>query len=307
MIRFDAGRIDQATHWPVLRNALAAIALSPESLTLTEIGQTAELVAIVKDENGGTLDGPEVFWSSSDTTVAAAAGDGARALLTPVGNGTAIVSASTGAIEANVAVTVDISQRSVLLEIYGALGGDEWRRNLNWGTAAPLDMWHGVVTDAGGNVTELGLRSNGLSGLIPPVIGMLESLDHLDLGANSLTGPIPPELGNLDYLGWLRLEHNELTGSIPSELGDLPSLESLRLSHNGLTGQIPPRFAGLGYLHVLEIDNTALSGPLPRELLDISLGRFHWNETDLCAPADTEFQRWLASIGDQIGNRECSP
>lgn len=236
------------------------------------------------------------------------AGGGARALLTPVGNGTAVVSASTGAVEADVAVTVDISQRSVLLEIYRAMGGDEWMRNLNWGTAAPLDMWHGVVTDAEGNVTKLDLSRNGLSGTIPPAIGMLESLVFLILETNGrLSGPIPPELGNLDNLALLWLEHNELTGSIPSELGDLPSLVSLKLSHNGLTGQVPPRFANLGYLDVLAIDNTALSGRLPRELLDISLGRFHWNETDLCAPADTEFRRWLESIGDQIGNRECSP
>ena len=62
---------------------------------------------------------------------------------------------------------------------------------------------------------------NTITGLIPPEIGNLINLTHLELDHNFLSGPIPPEIGNLINLVQLELDHNNLTGSIPREIGQL--------------------------------------------------------------------------------------
>jgi len=38
----------------------------------------------------------------------------------------------------------------------------------------------------------------------------------------------------------------------------------------------------------------------------LTLESFHWNDTDLCAPADDAFQEWLKSIEDHQGDGNCS-
>ncbi|MDE2764499.1 MAG: hypothetical protein OXK74_17230 [Gemmatimonadota bacterium] len=152
------------------------------------------------------------------------------------------------------------------------------------------------------------LFADGLAGPIPPELGDLRSLQQLILSQNDLTGPIPPGLGNLRHLLRLSLSGNDLTGAIPSELGDLNELAILDLSYNeDLTGTVPPALGNLEQLRLLLIHATGLSGRLPRELIGVPLDMFLWDRTDLCAPADEEFQRWLASIPDHRGGGECAP
>ena len=58
-------------------------------------------------------------------------------------------------------------------------------------------------------------------GEIPPELGMLTNLLHLDLSVNRLSGKIPPELGLLIRLSELNLHVNDLSGEIPPDLGNL--------------------------------------------------------------------------------------
>ena len=384
--------------------APATIAIAPEivALTDTEPGATEALLAVIQDKNGRALHDVQVNWSITDSSVATVVGAGQSGSITVVGNGSTVVSASVGTLDAQATVTVRMSNRWVLLEVYNALGGDEWVSNTNWGSDQPLDTWHGVTTDSRGDVVELSMGSNGVSGSLPAEIGMLGSLEVLrltrekltgpippELGnltnlrvlwlrSNDLTGPIPPELGNLSGLNWLdlgenrlegaippelgdltelsglRLEGNRLEGAIPPELGDLASLQDLHLGSNDLTGPIPselgnltelralflrgnrlegtippglgnlpkigilsldwndltgpipPEFGNFESLRGLNVSHTSLSGRLPRELIGVSLNSFFWNETDLCSPADGEFQQWLMSIRRHMENRKCS-
>ena len=99
-------------------------------------------------------------------------------------------------------------------------------------------------------------------------------VDELRLSANGLTGTIGAELGVLIHLMALYLWDNELSGAIPAELGDLTNLQELKL--NG---------------------NTDLTGPLPLGLMNLDDLTTVWIQgTGLCAPADTAFQAWLATI-----------
>ena len=95
------------------------------------------------------------------------------------------------------------------------------------------------------NLQWLGLSSNQLTGVIPPEIGNLTSLNSLYLGWNQLTGSIPSEIGNLTNLTKLHLPSNQLTGEIPSEIGNLTSLYRLQLYSNQFSSEIPETICNL--------------------------------------------------------------
>ena len=170
-----------------------------------------------------------------------------------------------------------LSDRAALVALYNATDGPNWVNNENWLTDAPLGEWYGVDTDASGRVVRLDLSGyfdndnrayvpHGLSGTIPPELGVLTNLTNLDLKKNNLTGPIPAELGGLSSLSDLLLFGNELSGAIPTELGDLASLTILDLADNRLSGSIPGRLGGLVNLVTLNLGGNELAGPLPAEL-----------------------------------------
>ena len=161
-----------------------------------------------------------------------------------------------------------LTDRDVLGLLFESTGGRSWAKHDNWLTDAPLDAWHGVVTDASGRIQRLDLSSNDLTGRIPPELGTLANLEELDLRDNDLTGEIPSELGNLANLRQLDLGSNDgLTGEIPPELGNLANLEELDLRDNGLTGAIPPELSNLANLRQLDLgSNDGLTGKIPPEL-----------------------------------------
>lgn len=106
----------------------------------------------------------------------------------------------------------------------------------------------------------------------------------LSLGANNLRGAIAPQLGELDALEHLNLESNELVGELPVSLARLP-LSEFRLSNNaGLEGEIAVAFR----THMTGLDALFSAG------------------TNLCAPNDDRFRRWLGRI-DERRVKMCDP
>ena len=132
--------------------------------------------------------------------------------------------------------TAATTDRDVLVALYHATDGDNWRDSDSWLSDAPIGTWYGVTTDNSGRVIELVLWFNNLSGTIPPELGDLTALTALRLNGNNLSGSIPPELGNLTALTALNLSDNQLSGTIPPELGHLGNLDALYLAGNRLTG-----------------------------------------------------------------------
>ncbi len=201
----------------------------------------------------------------------------------------------------------DSPEYAPLMALYHAADGDNWLNNTNWGSDAPLGAWHGVYTNAKGQVTGLNLSKNGLTGHIPPELadlpdliglllrenaltgeipselGKLTNLDQLVLSRNQLHGEIPAELGNLTRLRELGLSWNQLTGGIPAALGKLTSLRSLTLQgSNRLTGDIPPELGNLTNLEVLWLGGSRFTGCIPNELPEIWVRA---TRLERCAPA----------------------
>ena len=99
----------------------------------------------------------------------------------------------------------------------------------------------------------------------------------LSLGNNNLKGTIAPQLGELEAMEYLNLESNGLVGGLPVSLTRLP-LSELHLTNNpGLAGELDAEF------------HRSLTG------MDVLLA----GGTDICAPNDDGFRRWLGRIAER--------
>lgn len=83
--------------------AAASIMLSADSVSLAALGDTATLTAMVSDGGGSQIAGTGVVWASSDTLVARVSAQGT---VTAVANGTAMVTATSGAAAAQAQIVV---------------------------------------------------------------------------------------------------------------------------------------------------------------------------------------------------------
>ena len=90
-----------------------AISISPASVTLTMIGETATFTANITDQNGAPFSAT-VTWSSNAPQVFTVDGNGT---VTAVGNGSGTVAATLGNLSATASVTVNEPPRAVELSI----------------------------------------------------------------------------------------------------------------------------------------------------------------------------------------------
>jgi hypothetical protein len=166
--------------------------------------------------------------------------------------------------------------------------------------ALPKPFAHGAIV-RGAVLEALELEGSGLTGRMPPSVGVCATLQRLVLRHNRLGGALPASLGMLGCLTTLRMDHNVLTGSIPPEIGACEALTTLDLSNNNLRGRLTPTigrltklreldlqhnrlsgelapatFAGLTQLRVLRLNNNLLHGPLPRSIAMLRELRTCW-------------------------------
>ena len=167
------------------------------------------------------------------------------------------------------------TDRAALIDIYNALGGDNWTTSPhNWLSPIVLEEWQGVYTDfESGRVVHLDIRFLNLDGKLPPELGDLTALRRLQINSLNSSGlhePIPPEIGNLVNLTSIHLGNNRLNGPIPPELGDLTKLERLELPCNSLNDDIPSEIGSLVNLTYLDLSCNKLTGPIPAELSNLT-------------------------------------
>jgi len=119
-----------------------------------------------------------------------------------------------------------------LNDTYGVLKG--WKDNQSHGGAlndwkdnqmSPC-YWDHIICHYS-KVIAIILNSSGLTGVLSPSIGKLETLQQLSLEGNYIYGEIPLELGNLSNLEILSLGTNDFSGSIPDSFGHLRKLQKL--------------------------------------------------------------------------------
>ena len=89
------------------------LTISPGSATLQSLGETSQLTAEVRDQNGQAMANAAVTWTSSDPSVATVAASG---LVTAVTNGAATVTATAGSASGTAAVTVDQVVAAVVVD-----------------------------------------------------------------------------------------------------------------------------------------------------------------------------------------------
>ena len=96
-----------------VEQAVAEVVVEPATDTLLAFGDTLRLSAEAVDANGHSVAGTEFAWVSGDTSVATVDASG---LVTGVGSGTAMVTASAGSTSGAAAVTVQQAVAEVVVE-----------------------------------------------------------------------------------------------------------------------------------------------------------------------------------------------
>ena len=159
-------------------------------------------------------------------------------------------------------------EREALIAFYNATDGDNWTCNDNWCSDKPVSEWYGITVE-NGNVTNIDLHYNNLSGSIPLEIVKLTNLVSLNIAENKLVGSIPSDIGNLRNLIYLQLCDNFLSGNIPESIYQIPTLTLLHLSRNKLSGEIPESLGDCLALENLYLDENELTGGIPANLSKI--------------------------------------
>lgn len=159
-------------------------------------------------------------------------------------------------------------EKDALIALYNATNGKAWKNNTNWCSDKPISEWYGVK--AKGEVYEIDLSANNLSGIIPDEIGNLKGLSQLRLWGNNLSGEIPISIENTN-LEYLDLRYNQLSGNIPDAIGNLTNLTYIGLTENLFKGEIPSFIGNLSKLRTLDLGDNEFSGSLPVEIANTSL------------------------------------
>ena len=204
----------------------------------------------------------------------------------------------------------------------------------------------GPIPPEFGNLAYLGylnLAENNLTGLIPQSFLQLDRLSFFAIGENE--GLCVP--GTSVFVAWLRaIERRDEQKSLCNAAGvaalnllyeatrgtawtesagwqgdsavenrygvradSLGRVTMLDLTRNGLAGRLPAVVGNLAHMADLRIaGNTGLGGRLPLSIALLPLRALHYSGTGPCAPDDTSFHEWLASIPSHEGTgAECAP
>ena len=282
----------------VVAPAPTTVVVAPDTVSFMALGETVQLAAEVRDQEGRVMEGVPVAWSSADPTVAAVDSAG---LVTAVGTGAAAVTATAGSASGEAVVTVMQSAGSVVVspaadtvalgdtlrleaEAFDANGHRVEGARFDWSSSdvavARVDG-SGLVTgvaEGAATITATAGAARGTAGIT------VQNPDRAALVAlyNATDGPNWAKsenwLTDAPLRNWygvdtdadgrvVRLDLRKspwapqgLWGPIPPEIGNLTHLTTLDLSGNiGLSGPIPPEFGNLTNLTEFSFSWTELT------------------------------------------------
>ncbi len=177
------------------------VTVTPATAGLTALGETVQLRAEVRDQNGQAMAGASLSWASSNTAVATVSAAG---LVTAAGKGTATITATAGGVSGTAGVTVEQIVRAVAVApaadtlVAGdtlrltaeatdanghAVGGAEFAWASGDTAVAVVDAT-GLVTGVGAGEVEITATSSGVTGRATLVV-VVGPRVTLDSGAGS--------------------------------------------------------------------------------------------------------------------------
>lgn len=278
------------------------VTITPSSVNLMSIGQTAQLAAAVFDQNGQAITGVAVTWISNNANVATVSGQG---LVTAVGNGTTTITARAGNVSQTANVTVRQTAGSITIDpdtatlmaigetvqltaaVLDRNGQPVSNATVTWQSSdedVATVSGQGLVTAVMNGTAAITARAESVSDtamvtvLVPRtdrgvLMAFYESAggEHWSDKANwNSVHPLETWFGvtvNPDgRVTEINLPNNNMRGTLTSDLGYLEELETLRVSQNQLTGRIPPELGMLTKLRHLALSGNQLTGEIPGEL-----------------------------------------
>ncbi|MDE2784701.1 MAG: Ig-like domain-containing protein [Gemmatimonadota bacterium] len=291
------------------------VAVSPDTVRFTALGQTVQFAAEVREQSGRVMGEALVSWSSGDTLVASVDSTG---LVTAEGAGTTTVIAAAGDASGAVVVTVMQSAGSVVVSpSEGTVALDDTLRltaeafdenghrvdgaAFSWSSSDPAVARvaeSGLVTGVALGTTTISATSGDASGTAEitvenPDRAALVALYEATAGPDWVTRDnwltdVPlrewhgVETDRRGRVTGLELGDNGLSGVIPPELGNLANLERLDLGWNRFGGEIPAILGQLSDLRILNLRGNALSGSIPAELGGLAmLGELNLSRNEL--------------------------
>ena len=312
------------------------VAVTPDTVVFTAIGQRTQLAAEVRDQAGRPMEDVAVSWSSADTMVVVV--DSAGRVMA-LGSGTTTVTAMAGEATGVAFVTVMQAAGSVIVspaadtvtlgdtlrlvaEALDANGhrveGVEFTWSSSNGSLAAVDA-SGLVRGVAEGTATITATSGSVSGTSDITV---ENPDRAALVAlyNATNGP--NWVNNENWLSdaplgqWYGVDTDREGRVVRIQLGGTWNAEDQRYIPHGLSGPIPPELGNLHYLTGLYLYQNDLSGKIPPELGNIaSLTDLSLGGNNLTGPIPPELghlanlsQLWLSSndftgpIPAELGN-----
>lgn len=203
--------------------------------------------------------------------------------------------------EENVGSEEEEQIKAILMQIYDAMDGPNWKKQDNWGTDAGLNTWAGVGFDNENGIYSLRFDDFGLKGEIPDAIGELTGLrDFFFNNEPGVTGTLPDSFRKLINLtsvnihntsmtslpdlfdGMKELDYvfvyynKQMTGPLPESLGNSEKLQSILIQDNAFTGTIPASWARLLDVQGTNLLWNHLSGEIPETILRAKGEQLAW-------------------------------
>ena len=277
----------------VLEPAPTTVAVEPDTLALTALGQTAQLAAEVRDQAGRVMAGVPVSWSSADTLVAMVDSVG---LVTATGGGGTTVTATAGEASDETVVTVMQSAGSVLVTppVDSVTFGDTLRlvaeafdetghlvegAQFTWSSSDPSVATvdgSGLVTGVVEGAVTITATTGNAQGtaritVVNPDRAALLALYRATDGPNWVNND--KWLTDAPLRAWYGVDTDASGRVVRLRLSGSFDFEWQRTVSHGLSGPIPAELAGLSNLELLDLSYNNLSGPIPTELAGLSILR----------------------------------
>ncbi|KAK8665683.1 hypothetical protein V6N13_005845 [Hibiscus sabdariffa] len=172
------------------------------------------------------------------------------------------------------------SQQQLLLGFKNSLNFSLSEKLVKWNQGTDCCSWDGITCDASGQVIELDLRNQSISGEINNSNGLfcLQHLQQLNLAYNTFISEFTSGFGNLTSLSYLNLSNAGFTGQIPVGISYLTKLVTLDLS------QISSLFMGGPFLKLKKsnlkmlVQNLTGLKNLYLDAIDISANGKEWSQ-----------------------------